>query len=71
MGQCEGVSAWAPCVQIRVTLHGSGVGVSGSDFMPRYLSAGSLCEGQHTEESSAAQLHPSKLHGGGYSGFSR
>jgi len=42
MGQCEGVSAWAPCVQIRVTLHGPGVGVSGSDFMPRYLQGRSV-----------------------------
>ena len=64
------LSTWAPCVLAGVALRVPGVRVSGSDPMPLSLAAGSLCEGQHPAESSAAQLHPSKFPGGGHGGFS-
>lgn len=65
------LSTWAACALAGAALPVPGVQVSGSDLMPLSSVTGTLCEGQHPEESSAAQLHPSKFPGGGHSGFSR
>lgn len=65
------LSTWAPCALAGVALHVRGVQVTGSNSMPLSLATGAFCEGQHPEESAAAQLHPSKFPGGGHGGFSR
>lgn len=65
------LSTRAPCAPAGVALPAPAVWVSGSDMLPLSLALGTLCEGQHPEESSAAQLHPSEFPGGGHGGFPR